>query len=336
MIEVKGLTKRYGHHWAIRDLDFEVQQGDVLGFLGPNGAGKTTTMRILTCYFPPTEGTARIAGFDVFDQSLEVRRRVGYLPENPPLYTEMSVRGYLRFAAKVRDVPGRDVTRRVDAVIAQCRLDKVKDRLISQLSKGYRQRVGLAQALIHEPPVLILDEPTSGLDPAQIIEFRQLIRGLAERHTVILSTHILHEVSQICHRVIMINDGKIVAQGTPEHLVQSLATQPKLAIQIRGDAETARHRISGVPGVLDVHTEAQRADGATLIVDFDSNTDPREEIARALVSANLGLQELATRGVSLEEIYLQLISGGTAGIGASPAVEMTTDAEPAGAREDNA
>src|SRR5438093_1115308 len=186
MIEVDNLTKRYARHTAVDGISFKVQKGEILGFLGPNGAGKTTTMRILTCYFPPTEGAARVAGFDVFSQSLEVRRRVGYLPENPPLYAEMSVRGYLKFAARVKDVPSRDVKSRVEAVIDQCRLQKVRDRLIGQLSKGFRQRVGLAQALIHDPPVLILDEPTSGLDPAQIIEVRQLIRGLAEKHTVIL------------------------------------------------------------------------------------------------------------------------------------------------------
>jgi ABC-2 type transport system ATP-binding protein len=309
VIEVKGLTKRYGDHVAIRDLSFEVQQGDILGFLGPNGAGKTSTMRILSCYFPPTAGTAKVAGFDVFDQSLEVRRRVGYLPENPPLYTEMSVRGYLKFAARIKDVPAREVKKRVDVVVDQCRLEKVATRQVGQLSKGFRQRVGLAQALIHDPPVLILDEPTSGLDPAQIIEVRQLVRGLAEKHTVILSTHILPEVSQICRSVIIINEGRIVAHGTPENLVQGVQTPRRLELKLRGDASRASSLLDRVAGVHSVRDESGAGGVATLLLEYGADADPREEVARQLVQNGFGLLEMSALGVSLEDLYLRLVSG---------------------------
>jgi gliding motility-associated transport system ATP-binding protein len=335
VIEVKGLTKRYGEQFAIRDLSFSVEQGGILGFLGPNGAGKTTTMRILTCYFPPSEGVARIAGFDVFAQSLEVRRRVGYLPENPPLYTEMNVRSYLKFSAKIKDVPARDVKKRVDAVVGQCHLEKVENRLIGQLSKGYRQRVGLAQALVHDPPVLILDEPTSGLDPAQIIEVRQLIRGLSDRHTVILSTHILPEVSQICRNVIIINDGTIVAQGTPENLVQDVGANRILELKIRGNPDEIRRRIAEVAGVEDVLFHPERSNGlGAFTVETKPEADPREDLARSLVQGGFGLAELSSRGVSLEDIYLRVIGGTPASTG--PAGDDAAAAPPTAAGEANA
>jgi ABC-2 type transport system ATP-binding protein len=321
VIEVKGLTKRYGDRSAIRDLSFAVEKGDILGFLGPNGAGKTTTMRILTCYFPPSEGIARVAGFDVFSQSMEVRRRVGYLPENPPLYPEMTVRGYLNFSARIKDVPSREVKKRVDTVMEQCALQGQDQRLVGQLSKGYRQRVGLAQALVHDPPVLILDEPTSGLDPAQIIEVRQLIRSLGERHTVILSTHILPEVSQICRSVVIINEGRIAAHGTPEKLVQAVGAEKILELKVRGVPEEVRQYVGEVKGVLSVRFHPERSNGfGAFTVEVASETDPREEIARTLVQAGFGLAELSERGVSLEDIYLRVIGGSVASEKPGPAV----------------
>src|SRR5688500_12570177 len=222
MIEAIQLTKFYDNNPALTDVSFQVEKGEILGFLGPNGAGKTTTMRILTGFIPPTSGTAKVAGFDVLTQSMEVRKRIGYMPENPPLYNEMTVSSFLRFISRLKRVSKGTEKQRIDTVIQKCSLESVTGRLIGHLSRGFRQRVGLAQALIHDPEVLILDEPTSGLDPAQIIEIRQLIRGLANGHTVILSSHILPEVEQTCGRVVIINKGKIIAVDTPEKLSVSL------------------------------------------------------------------------------------------------------------------
>src|SRR5919201_2131724 len=239
MIEVENLTKRYGEKLAIQDVTFDVQPGEILGFLGPNGAGKSTTMRILSGYMPASDGTATIAGFDVFTQSLEARRRIGYLPENTPLYLEMTVRGYLSFMAEMRGVPRRQRGERVATVMEQTRVADRADWIIGKLSKGYRQRVGLEQALVHNPPVLILDEPTVGLDPRQIIETRNLIRGLAGEHTVILSTHILPEVSATCQRVLIINDGEIAAEDTPDNLTRRLRGAETLQVEVRGPREEA-------------------------------------------------------------------------------------------------
>ncbi len=324
MIEVEGISKRYGDLYAIRDLSFSVEKGDVVGFLGPNGAGKTTTMRILTCFFPPAEGKARVAGYDVFDDSLEVRRRIGYLPENPPLYSDMTVRGYLRFAAKIRDVPSRQVTKRVSEVMGRCGLEKMDERLIGHLSKGYRQRVGLAQALVHDPPVLILDEPTRGLDPAQIIEVRELMRSLSQEHTIILSTHILPEVSQVCKSVAILSNGRIVASGTPENLQAGVEAVCHLDLQISGSMSGAAELLSKVSGVLSVRTDpAPEGAVAALTLDYLPEEDPRQEVARALVNAGFGLLEMSTRGVSLEDVYLRLLksSAGREWAGGEPPIE---------------
>src|SRR5437016_9296246 len=236
MIEVSNLTKRYGPTLAVSEVSFEVQKGEILGFLGPNGAGKTTTMRIITGYMPASEGTVRLDGFDVFEKPLDVRRRIGYLPENPPLYLEMSVGGYLRFVAKIKGVPKDKLDSEVERVMERVSITDVKERIIAKLSKGYKQRVGLAQALLNDPPILILDEPTIGLDPKQIHEVREMIKALAGNHTVVLSTHILPEVEQTCHRVVIIDRGKIVAIDTPQNLRFQLQGAERVFMEIQGPA----------------------------------------------------------------------------------------------------
>ncbi len=248
MIEVEGLTKRYGRATAVDGVSFKVEKGEILGFLGPNGAGKTTTMRILTCYLPPTEGAARVAGHDVFSQPMEVKKRVGYLPETPPLYPDMEVADYLDFCAKIKGVPAKERRTRVADAIEKCRVGDVRDKLIAKLSKGYRQRVGLAQAILHNPDVLILDEPTAGLDPKQIIETRDLIRGLGGSHTVVLSTHILPEVSMTCGRVVIINKGRVVAEDTPDNLTRRLKGAGVTRIEVRGDQAAVLEAVRAVSG----------------------------------------------------------------------------------------
>src|SRR5437762_8601639 len=232
MIKVEGLTKRYARTLAVDDISFEVEKGQIVGFLGPNGAGKTTTMRVLTCFLPPTAGTAQVAGFDVLEQPLEVKKRIGYLPETPPLYPEMEVQEYLTFVGRLKGISGAEIGKRVDEVAERCAVSDVKTKLIGKLSKGYRQRVGLAQAIIHNPEVLVLDEPTSGLDPKQIIETRQLIRSLAGDHTIILSTHILSEIEQSCDKVIIISHGKLVAVDTPDNLTARLRGSETMYLQV--------------------------------------------------------------------------------------------------------
>src|SRR6188474_1496214 len=252
MIEVENLTKRYGRHTAVDGISFRVHKGEILGFLGPNGAGKTTTMRILTCYLPPTDGTARVAGFDVFTQPMEVKRRVGYTPETPPLYPDMDVGSFLDFCAKIKGVPGKDRKAKISDVMEKTRISDVRATLIGRLSKGYRQRVGLAQAILHNPDVLILDEPTAGLDPKQIIETRELIKGLGGEHTVVLSTHILPEVSMTCGRVVIISRGRVVAEDTPENLTQRLKGGAALKLEVRGDGAALAEALRAVPGVVAV------------------------------------------------------------------------------------
>src|SRR5437660_10788968 len=232
MIKVEGLTKRYARTVAVDNISFEVEKGQIVGFLGPNGAGKTTTMRVLTCFLPPTEGTANVAGFDVLEHPMQVKKRIGYLPETPPLYPEMEVSEYLDFVGQLKGIPSADIKRRVDEVEDRCALGDVRTKLIAKLSKGYRQRVGLAQAIIHNPDVLILDEPTSGLDPKQIIEIRELLRALAGDHTIILSTHILSEVEHSCERVIIISQGKVVAQDSVANLTNRLRGQEQVAVEV--------------------------------------------------------------------------------------------------------
>ncbi len=308
MIEVNGLTKLYGVRAAVADVTFAVRKGEVLGFLGPNGAGKTTTMRILTGFVPASSGRARVAGFDVQDDPIEVKRRIGYLPEHPPLYDEMTVRPYLEFVATIRGVPRREVKAKVDRGLERCGLTAVQGRLIALLSKGYQQRVGLAQAILHEPDVLILDEPTVGLDPSQIREIRQLIRSFGGDHTVILSTHILAEVAVTCQRVLIINEGRIAAEGTPEGLASRGERTRRIEIRL-ARPDGAADGLASLPGVLRV----DRGEGAekTLVIETDASRDLREEIAVRAVGQNWGLLEMRTLTPSLEDIFIRIIRGET-------------------------
>jgi gliding motility-associated transport system ATP-binding protein len=306
MIEVENLTKRYGRHTAVDGISFRVHKGEILGFLGPNGAGKTTTMRVLTCFLPPTEGTARVAGYDVFEQPMEVKRRVGYIPETPPLYPDLDVGTFLDFCAKIRGVPAKDRKARIDDAVGKTRIGDVRKTLIGRLSKGYRQRVGLAQAIIHNPDVLILDEPTAGLDPKQIIETRELIKGLGGEHTVVLSTHILPEVSMTCGRVVIINRGRVVAEDTPENLTQRLKGGAALKLEVRGAREAVLETVAAVPGVLSVRAPEGAGPVVELEIDVQPGDDVRAELARAVVKGGFDLLELQRMGMSLEEIFLHL------------------------------
>ncbi len=300
MIQVEGLTKDYGPRRAIDNLHFHAEKGEILGFLGPNGAGKTTTMRILTGYMPPTSGSARIAGFDVVADSLEVRKRVGYMPETVPLYPDMTVFEYLKYMADLRHLPEADD--RVDDALEVVHMDDRSESFIASLSKGMRQRVGLAQALLHEPEVLILDEPTIGLDPAQIREVRNLITTIGEERTVLLSTHILSEAQQVCDRVLIINKGRIVAEDTPERLQSRLTGAKRIALRVRGDGEGLETMLQKVPGVMRV---VKVGDGG---VEFETapGQDTRPEVARTVISGGYDLLEMRSVGLSLEEIFLEL------------------------------
>jgi ABC-2 type transport system ATP-binding protein len=300
MIEVEGLTKDYGPRRAINDLTFQAESGEILGFLGPNGAGKTTTMRILSGFMPPTMGTARVAGFDVVDESLEVRKRVGYLPETVPLYPDMTVFDYLKFMADLRHIKnGED---RVDDVLEIVHMEDRANGYISNLSKGMRQRVGLGQALLHEPEVLILDEPTIGLDPAQIREVRKLIQEIGRQRTVLLSTHILSEAQQICNRVLIINKGEIVVEDTPERLQAGLTGVQRLSVRVQGDGDGLEKIINGIAGVSRIATVH---DGA-VEVESSPGMDVRPDIARKVVGAGFDLIELKSIDLSLEDIFIQL------------------------------
>jgi len=306
VIEVQHLSKRYGRIAAVDDVSFRVERGEILGFLGPNGAGKTTTMRILTGYMPATAGKAIVAGFDVFDQPIEAKRRTGYLPETPPLYPDMTVLEYLQFVAKVKGVAGLERNQRVKAVMERTRIDDMANRLCAKLSKGYRQRVGLAQALIHNPDVLILDEPTAGLDPKQIIETRELVKELAGDHTIILSTHILPEVSQTCQRVVIINKGRVVAVDTPDNLTARLRGSETMYIQVDAGGSDAATVLSTISGVTRV-AEADRRDGRVgYEVESERGHDIRRDLARTVVTSGWGLLELRPMRMSLEEIFLSL------------------------------
>ncbi len=307
MIEANGLSKVYGARAVVDGVTFSVGKGEILGFLGPNGAGKTTTMRILTGFVPPTRGTARVAGFDVLRDPIEVKRRIGYLPEHPPLYREMLVRPYLNFVATIRGVPRRDIKSRVDRAIERCGLGQVAGRLIGLLSKGYQQRVGLAQAILHEPEVLILDEPTVGLDPSQIRDIRALIKGFAGDHTVILSTHILAEVTMTCTRVLIINEGRIAAQDSLEALAARGEKTRRIALRLARPTDAVEPRLRGLPGVLAV-TRDPGGDGAWL-VESDGARDVREEIAALAVGQGWGLLEMRPLTLSLEEIFIRIIRG---------------------------
>ena len=325
MIEVEGLTKRYGRHTAVDGVSFKVQKGEILGFLGPNGAGKTTTMRILSCYLPPTEGSARVAGHDVFEAPMEVKKRVGYLPETPPLYPDMDVETFLDFVARIKGVAAKNRKARIDDSIEKCRVGDVRHTLIGRLSKGYRQRVGLAQATLHNPEVLILDEPTAGLDPKQIIETRELIRALGGEHTIVLSTHILPEVSMTCSRVVIINKGKVVAEDTPENLTHRLKGAGTLRLEVRGEPGPVFDAIRVVPGVATASPRPAGSGVVTFDVEAEAGKDVRADLARAVVQKGYDLLGLTQVGMSLEEIFLQVTTTDAAVEGASPGSVETTE-----------
>ena len=317
MIEVENLTKRYGDFAAVEGVTFDVAEGEVVGFLGPNAAGKTTTMRILTCFMPATDGTARVAGYEVFDNPMEVRKRIGYMPENVPLYTEMTVRSYLGFMAKIKGVSRGERRERVDLVIEATGLENFRNRVIGKLSKGYRQRVGLAQAMVHNPQVLILDEPTIGLDPRQIIEIRNLIKSLGGEHTVILSTHILPEASMICSRIIVINEGRIAGEISLKDgrvaVIESRATGTmdlegarNVHLQVRGSSHEVLDRLRSEPGVINAQLEYEDDSVGTFFVSYESGMDIRPELASMIVSGGWELLELSTAEMTLEEAFLEL------------------------------
>ena len=315
MIEVEHLSKTYGSTAAIQDVTFSVEPGEIVGFLGPNGAGKTTTMRILAGYLPATTGTARIAGYDVHEHSLAVRQRIGYLPETPPLYPEMTVEGFLYFVARIKGVPAGDRSVQINAALKRCNLQEKRHVLIRKLSKGFRQRVGIAQAIVHDPPAIILDEPTVGLDPRQIIEVRNLIKSLAGSHTIILSTHILPEVSMTCSRVTIINRGRVVATNTPENLEASLAGGSGYELEIEGDTAAALPQLQLLPGVRLV--ESIPAVGtyggipllenrALVRVISEPGTEPGSDIVAVLVGMGLGVYEMRRTRATLEDVFLEL------------------------------
>lgn len=311
MISVQGLTKRYARNVAVDNISFEVQKGQVVGFLGPNGAGKTTTMRILTCFLPPTTGSAQVAGFDVLEQSMEVKKRIGYLPETPPVYPEMEVGEYVTFVGKLKGLSGQNLKKRVDEVCERCAVADVRKKVIGKLSKGYRQRVGLAQAIIHNPDVLILDEPTAGLDPKQINETRDLIKDLAGEHTIILSTHILPEVEQICEQVIIISKGKLVATDSVHNLQNRARGAESVVVEVgarEGAVEEAavRQKLEQVAGVSRVLVREGSPERAIFEVESLKDKFIRGDVARAIVAAGWNLNELRTASLSLEEIFLQL------------------------------
>jgi len=308
MIQVEGLSKKYARHVAVDNISFSVNKGEIVGFLGPNGAGKTTTMRILTCFLPPSEGRASVAGFDVFEKPFEVKKRIGYLPENPPVYPEMSIQDYLLFVARLKGVPNSEIKSRTEQVMERCFVSDVKGKLISKLSKGYRQRVGLAQAIIHNPDVLILDEPTSGLDPQQIKETRRLIKSLAVEHTIILSTHILPEVETTCEKVIIINRGRLVATDSVERLKsRGLSNAVQVQVETDGDGQaTVRQKLEQVAGVRKVLDRPSATGRLTFEVESMPERDSRGDIARAIVHAGWNLIELKSTSLTLEEAYLQI------------------------------
>ena len=314
MIEVEHLSKIYGSTPAITDVTFSVEPGEILGLLGPNGAGKTTTMRILAGYLPATNGNARIAGYDVHENSLAVRQRIGYLPETPPLYPDMTVEGFLHFVARIKGVPAGDRPNKVTAAIERCNLEDKRRVIIRKLSKGYRQRVGIAQAIVHDPPAIILDEPTVGLDPRQIIEVRNLIKSLAGTHTIILSTHILPEVSMTCSRVAIINRGKVVATNTPENLMTQLTGGSGYEVEIEGEAALAKQVLQKVAGVslvesiptAGMHSHQPQENRAYLRVISQPGKEPGRDIATTLVRAGFGLHELRRVNATLEDVFLQL------------------------------
>ncbi len=314
MIKVEGLTKRYARTVAVDNISFEVEKGQIVGFLGPNGAGKTTTMRVLTCFLPPTSGKANVAGYDVLENPMEVKKRIGYLPETPPVYPEMEVAEYLNFTGQLKGISSGDIKRRVDEVLGRCAIGDVRSKLIGKLSKGYRQRVGLAQAIIHNPDVLILDEPTSGLDPKQIIEIRELLKSLAGDHTIILSTHILSEVEHSCERVIIISRGKLVAIDSVANLTNRLRGSEAVALEVdiaegRPAAGEVQQRLEQVSGVSRVLMKESKNGRLQFEVESLQGRQIRADLARTVVNSGWNLSELRAVGLSLEDIFLQLTTG---------------------------
>lgn len=305
MIKVEKLAKRYADVYAVDHISFEVNQGEILGLLGPNGAGKTTTMRILTCYMPATSGTATVAGYDVFRDSINVRRQIGYLPENVPLYPEMRVREYLKFRAKLKKVSSRERKTKIDECIEKCRIKDVQNQIVGTLSKGYRQRVGLADTLVHDPKILILDEPTIGLDPNQIRQVRQLIKELGEKHTILLSTHILPEVEMLCGRVIIVNKGKIVAMDTPTNLESQLRSGNVITLEVRGHGEKIKNALSGIKGVKKVVWQ-EKNELNNFSVESEKGVDIREDIFSNIVKNSGIIREMKQTAVTLEEIFHQI------------------------------
>jgi len=308
MIEVHDLTKRYGELTAVRNLSFKVETGRIWGLLGPNAAGKTTTMRILTGYMPATDGKATVAGHDVFEEPNEVKRAIGYLPENPPLYPEMTVSGFLGFVAAIKQVPAAGRRGAVDRAVKATGLESVRGRLIKNISRGYKQRVGIAQAIIHDPPVLVLDEPTIGLDPAQIREIRELIKGLRGEHTVLLSTHILPEVTQVCDGVVVLNEGRVVASGSLAELTASLEHRHArggavLKLRRGGDEAAALFR-AALPGLA-----SARAEGGEVRLEWPADRDLRDDVVRLVADRGLGLLEMRPAAMNIEDLYLQIVSG---------------------------
>ena len=311
MITVKELTKRYARNTAVDHISFEVAKGQIVGFLGPNGAGKTTTMRILTCFMPPTSGAATVAGFDVLEQPMEVKKRIGYLPETPPLYPEMETAEYLKFVGQLKGLSGAELKKRIDYVCERCAIADVRDRLIGKLSKGYRQRVGLAQAIIHNPDVLVLDEPTAGLDPKQINETRDLIKDLAGSHTIILSTHILPEVEQTCEQVVIINKGKLVATDSVRNLQARARGAESMVLEVGGrngnlEPASVQQKLERVSGVSRVVCKSQVDSRAVFEIESQKGRLVRGDLARAIVESGWDLNELRPAAMSLEEVFLQL------------------------------
>ena len=304
MIDVEGLTRYYGEKRAISDVSFHVKEGEILGMLGPNAAGKTTTMRILTCFMPPTSGKATIGGYDIFEHSMDVRRITGYLPENPPLYTDMSVTDYLNFVAKLKGIDKTKRKSEVDSVVEKAALGDVQSRIIGKLSKGYKQRVGLAQSLLNNPKIVILDEPTVGLDPKQIIEIRELIKNLRGEHTVILSSHILPEIEQTCERVVIINDGRVVAEDTPENLMLRLKGGERTQLQVEGKESDIKKALKSMKEIKSLETSVDQKGIVNVVV--ESEKDIRKMLAKNIVSEGLGLLELSTDRFTLEDIFLHL------------------------------
>lgn len=305
MIKVENLTKRYAGQTAIQDLNFEVGKGEIMGFLGPNGAGKSTTMRILSSFMPPTSGRASVAGFDIFEQSLQARAHLGYMPENVPLYNDMRVTEYLDYRAALKGVPHRRVAERVGDVKELCGLKEVEKKIIGTLSKGYRQRVGLADALVHEPDLLILDEPTSGLDPNQIRQVRDLIKNLGKQHTILLSTHILPEVEMTCSRVIIINKGRIEACDTPENLLGRIRTASGVIVEAKVGSDNGAEELKKIPGVRDV-TASLEGPWEIFAVRVEADTDVREEIFRLASTRRWTLRELSQRKATLEDVFVEI------------------------------